>query len=57
VYAVLFVAYSIWSQRKGTDNVNHSAHLWGAAFGVVFTLALAPQAWGVFLRMLLQPMR
>ena len=30
VYAVLYVGYSIWMDRKGGDNVNHSAHLWGA---------------------------
>jgi membrane associated rhomboid family serine protease len=55
VYAVLFVGYSVWSQRKGADNVNHSAHLWGAAFGVVFTLALAPALLSHFLRALLDP--
>lgn len=34
LYAVLFVAYSIWMDRRGGDNVNHSAHLWGAGFGL-----------------------
>src|SRR5687768_3000700 len=38
VYAVLYIGYSIWMDRQGTDNVNHSAHLWGAGYGVLFTL-------------------
>jgi membrane associated rhomboid family serine protease len=56
VYAVLFVAYSIWSQKKGVDNVNHSAHLWGAAFGVAFTLVIEPRVGLLFLARLLAPM-
>src|SRR3546814_416992 len=30
LYAVIYVGYSIWMDRRGTDNVNHRAHLWGA---------------------------
>ena len=52
VFAVLYVAYESWSQRRGKGNVNHSAHLWGAAFGVVFTLAMVPGAGSAFLRQL-----
>jgi membrane associated rhomboid family serine protease len=55
VYAVLYVGYSIWMDRQGTDNVNHSAHLWGAAYGVVFTLLVEPRVLGIFLQRLLQP--
>jgi membrane associated rhomboid family serine protease len=52
IFAVLYVAYESWSQRRGQDNVNHSAHLWGAAFGVAFTLAMVPGAGADFLRQL-----
>ncbi|MEO9079047.1 MAG: rhomboid family intramembrane serine protease [Rhodanobacter sp.] len=38
VYAVLYTAYSIYMDRRGQGNVNHSAHLWGAAYGVLFTI-------------------
>jgi membrane associated rhomboid family serine protease len=52
VFAVLYVAYETWSQKQAKDNVNHSAHLWGAAFGVVFTLLMVPGAGSAFLRQL-----
>ena len=55
VYAVLYIGYSIWMDRQGTDNVNHSAHLWGAGYGVLFTLMMEPRAAGAFVERLLHP--
>ncbi|MEW9571042.1 rhomboid family intramembrane serine protease [Rhodanobacter sp. Si-c] len=55
VYAMLYTAYSIYMDRRGQDNVNHSAHLWGAAYGVVFTLLVNPRVLPHFLNALLQP--
>ena len=55
IYAVLYVAYSIYMDRVGRDNVNHSAHLWGAAYGVVFTLLVEPRVLGHFLAELSSP--
>ena len=49
LFAVLYVGYSIWMDRRGRDNVNHSAHLWGAAYGVLFTLALEPKVLSHFI--------
>ncbi|RZA15136.1 MAG: rhomboid family intramembrane serine protease [Lysobacteraceae bacterium] len=48
LFALLYVGYSIWMDRRGSDNVNHSAHLWGAAYGVLFTLLLEPRVLGHF---------
>lgn len=55
VYAVLYVIYSIYMDRRGQGNVNHSAHLWGAAFGVAFTLVIRPEVLSHFLAQLSQP--
>jgi membrane associated rhomboid family serine protease len=55
VYAVLYVGYSIWMDRRGSDNINHSAHLWGAAYGVMFTLLMEPAVLGHFLAELSRP--
>ena len=55
VYAVLYVAYTIYSERQGGDNINHSAHLWGAAYGIGFTLVMEPRVLSVFLDALFNP--
>jgi membrane associated rhomboid family serine protease len=55
IYAVVYVGYSIWAERRGTDNVNHSAHLWGAAYGVIVCLIIEPRVLGLFLSRLLNP--
>jgi membrane associated rhomboid family serine protease len=55
VFAVLYIVYSIYADRHGKDNVNHSAHLWGAAYGVIFTIAMAPPVLPHFLQALSNP--
>ncbi len=55
IYAVLYVGYSIWMDRRGTDNVNHSAHLWGAGYGVMFALVMEPALLPHFLSALANP--
>jgi len=55
VYGVFYVGYSIWMDRRGGDRINHSAHLAGAAFGVLFMLAMEPRIAGVFVERLLHP--
>ena len=37
LYAVLFIFYCMYMDKKGLDNINHNAHLWGAIFGIGFT--------------------
>lgn len=55
VFAGAYVAYSFYAAGQGADNINHSAHLWGGAFGVVFALCMEPRLWGNFLQKLLAP--
>ena len=55
IYAALYVGYSIWMDRRGGDNVNHSAHLWGAAYGILFTVLMEPRAASTFVARLLSP--
>jgi membrane associated rhomboid family serine protease len=38
LYAVLFIWYCIYMSKKGNDNINHDAHLWGAVYGLVLTM-------------------
>jgi membrane associated rhomboid family serine protease len=55
IYAVLYTGYSIYMDRRGQDNVNHSAHLWGAAYGVIVTVLVEPRVLPHFLNALMQP--
>ncbi|HVK52669.1 MAG TPA: rhomboid family intramembrane serine protease [Pseudoxanthomonas sp.] len=52
LFAVLYVAYSVWMDKRGGDNIAHGAHLAGAAYGVLFMLVMQPQVLGHFLRQL-----
>jgi len=55
IYAVLYVAYSVYMDRRGQGNINHSAHLWGAGFGLIFTVLVRPEVVAHFLSQLAQP--
>ncbi len=53
IYAALYTAYSVYAAKRGQDNINHSAHLWGAAFGVIATIAIEPALMQRFIAKLL----
>jgi len=55
VFAILYVAYSIWMDRRGGDRINHSAHLSGAAYGILFLMIMQPQVLQHFLSELSRP--
>lgn len=55
VFAVLYVGYSVWAERNSPDNVNHGAHLAGAAWGLAFMLLLEPRLLARFTQRLLDP--
>jgi membrane associated rhomboid family serine protease len=55
LYAALFLGYSIYMSRRGGDNVNHDAHMWGALFGILFTAAVHPAILSDFVQQLSHP--
>ncbi len=55
LFGVIYIAYSIYMDRRGTDNINHSAHLWGAVYGMLFIVLMEPRVFGSFLGQLAQP--
>jgi membrane associated rhomboid family serine protease len=55
VFAGLYIWYSMWMDKRGGDNINHSAHLWGALYGIMFTLLLQPELASQFLLRLASP--
>jgi membrane associated rhomboid family serine protease len=38
LFGIIYLAVSSWLDRKGGSNINHSAHIWGAIYGIVFTI-------------------
>jgi membrane associated rhomboid family serine protease len=53
IYAGLFTWYSIAMDRKGRDYVNHSAHLYGGLFGVLFITLTRPSTWIEFIQQIM----
>ncbi|SDL82691.1 rhomboid family intramembrane serine protease [Siphonobacter aquaeclarae] len=48
IFGGLYIAYSYWEARRGAGYINHSAHLWGALYGIVFTIATYPPVISMF---------
>ncbi|HTF03445.1 MAG TPA: rhomboid family intramembrane serine protease [Bacteroidia bacterium] len=43
LYGVIYLVYSNYMSRKGTDNIGHDAHFWGAVYGFIFPVIFNPQ--------------
>jgi membrane associated rhomboid family serine protease len=48
VFGFLYLIYSYYQSKRMGDNINHDAHLYGALYGILFTLALVPDSAGIF---------
>lgn len=33
---IIYLLISYWLDKKGTSRINHSAHIWGAVYGMIF---------------------
>lgn len=42
IFGALYMFYSYYQARRGGDYINHDAHLYGALFGIVFTIIVMP---------------
>ncbi len=38
LFGILYLVISSWMAKKGHGNINHSAHIWGAVFGIAFVI-------------------
>ncbi len=38
IFAPLYVLISVLLDRRGGDNINHSAHIWGGLYGLLFVI-------------------
>jgi membrane associated rhomboid family serine protease len=55
VFAGAYLFYCYYMNKKGTDNIGHSAHMWGSIYGFAFTALLRPELLKSFLVKLMHP--
>lgn len=42
IFAVLYLMYSAFMSKRGSDIVNHDAHIWGSLYGMLFAFMIDP---------------
>lgn len=52
IFAPLYLLYCWYMARKNVDNIGHSAHFWGAVYGLLFPLVCRPEIFRHFLSQL-----
>ena len=52
IFAPLYLFYCWYMNRRKMDNIGHSAHFWGAVYGLLFPLAIRPDIFIHFLNQL-----
>lgn len=53
ILGIIYIGYSYYMGRRGGDQINHDAHLWGAVYGALFTVLLKPAILGHFFEQIL----
>ncbi len=49
IFGFMYLAYSAYMSKKGTDNIGHDAHFFGAIFGFAFPIFLNSDFFSMFL--------
>ena len=52
IFAPLYLLYCWYMARRNMDNIGHTAHFWGAVYGLVFPLICRPDIFNHFLAQL-----
>jgi membrane associated rhomboid family serine protease len=52
IFAPLYLLYCWYMNRRNMDNIGHSAHFWGAVYGLLFPLVFRPDIFFHFLNQL-----
>ncbi len=40
IFGFIYLAWCYYAARQSSDNINHSAHFWGAVIGIILTLII-----------------
>ena len=49
IFGAIYLIYTYTQSKRGRDGINHDAHLYGALFGMAFTIIIYPQVINHFL--------
>lgn len=49
ILGVIFIIYSYYQGKNSSDNINHEAHLYGAIYGILFSIFIDPQVVPLFI--------
>ena len=49
IFAPLYLLYCAYMAKRNLDNIGHSAHFWGAVYGLLFPILIHPSVVGHFL--------
>lgn len=49
IFGILYLVYTYYMSKRGQDNINHDAHLWGSIGGMLLTVAIKPVVLSQFL--------
>ena len=52
IWGAIYLIYSYYSGKKAGDHINHDAHLYGALFGIIFTILIYPSVIPLFFEQL-----
>ena len=52
IFAPLYLLYCWYMARRNMDNIGHTAHFWGAVYGLLFPLVCRPDSFQHFLAQL-----
>ncbi len=44
IFAILYLSYSMFMNKRQSDNINHMAHVWGALWGIAFMFLVSPHS-------------
>ena len=47
IFGLLFLGFSYYLAKKGSDNIGHNAHFWGSVYGIFFTWLAAKLLSGI----------
>ena len=55
LFAIGYLAYSWYMSGKDGQRIAHGVHLWGALYGVAFTLLIHPESLSIFMDLVQHP--